>query len=429
MSTPKSGSNRPRTSPRPPDAVWQFDPRNANRGTERGQALLEASLRDYGTARSIVADRDGVVIAGNKTLAAAQRLGIPTREIVIDGRELVVLRRMDLHLASDARAQALAIADNRVGELNLDWDPAILEALRADGVSLEQWWTSEEFEALLGIATREGRTDENAVVAPEPTDIVRGDLFSLGRHRLLCGDATDQADVQRLLDGATPVLTVTDPPYGVQYDPAWRHRMDPRQRTTVGRVANDDRVDWSAAFALSPSDVLYAWHAGLYAGPVAVAVEQAGFLLRAQIIWVKQHFALSRGDFHWAHEPCWYAVRKGRTAHWRGDRRQTTIWEVPNLNPLGGDREGENARTPHATQKPVALVERPLLYHTTTHDALYDPFCGSGTAVIAAEKTGRACFAMDIDPQYVQVTVTRWEQYTGQRARLLTPRRGTRRAR
>jgi DNA modification methylase len=243
---------------------------------------------------------------------------------------------------------------------------------------------------------------------------VRGELFVLGRHRLLCGDATSAGDVTRLLNGATPVVMITDPPYGVAYDPAWRHRVNPQQRTAVGRVQNDDRASWSAAWQLFPGRVAYVWHAGLKAAIVAADLETAGFTMRSQIIWVKQHFALSRGDYHWGHEPCWYAVRgKGQ---WRGDRRQTTVWEVQNLSPMGGTRAGENAVTGHGTQKPVRLFELPILNHTITSEAIYDPFSGSGTEIIAAEKLGRACFAMEIDPQYVQVAVTRWEAFTGQKA-------------
>ena len=152
-------------------------------------------------------------------------------------------------------------------------------------------WASSDTSHPRRTRARAGQTDENAVVAPGATDIVRGDLFALGRHRLLCGDATDPADVHHLLEGQVPGLMVTDPPYGVAYDPAWRHRMDPRQRTAVGRVANDDRVDWRAAFALFGGDVAYVWHAGLFAGPVAAALQSSGFALRNQIIWVKQHFA------------------------------------------------------------------------------------------------------------------------------------------
>ena len=331
-------------------------------------------------------------------------------------------------MASDARAQALAIADNRVGELDLSWDPAMLQALQADGVALDGFWTDQEFAELLGERARTGLTDENAVIEPAATTIARGDLLLLDSHRVLCGDATDAADVATLLDRHTPFLLVSDPPYGVDYDPMWRHRVDPRQRTVAGRVANDTRVDWREAFAHFRGDVAYVWHAGLHAGTVASALVSTGFTIRSQIVWVKQSLVMSRSDYQWRHEPAWYAVRTGRRSRWCGDRRQSTVWEVPNLNPFGGRQDGENPRSPHATQKPVRLWELPIVHHTKPKDAIFDPFCGSGTAVIAAEKTGRRCYAIELDPRYVQVIVTRWEEFTGKRARLVRAR-GARRSR
>jgi DNA modification methylase len=402
------------------------DPQNANRGTDRGRAALERSLREYGAGRAVLIDRRGRIIAGNKTVEHAKRLHLPLRVVKTDGTFLIAVQREDLDLATDPRAKALAIADNRVGELDLEWDVEMLKQLHADGLDLSAFWTEAEFADLFADPTT-GLTDENAVVEPGPTDIVRGELFTLGRHRLLCGDATSAGDVTRLLAGARPVLMATDPPYGVSYDPAWRHRIHPQQRTAVGRVANDDRADWTAAWQLFPGAIAYVWHAALKAPSVAADLEAAGFAMRSQIIWQKQHFALSRGDYHWAHEPAWYAVRgKGR---WRGDRRQTTMWEVPNLNPMGGTRAADNAVTGHGTQKPVRLFEIPILNHTTAGDAVYDPFCGSGTAIIAAEKLGRACYALEINPKYVHAAVTRWEAFTGHQAvrqRVRTSRRATR---
>jgi DNA modification methylase len=171
------------------------------------------------------------------------------------------------------------------------------------------------------------------------------------------------------------------------------------------------------AWRLFPGAIAYVWHAALKAATVAADLETAGLTIRSQIIWVKQHFALSRGDYHWAHEPAWYAVRgKGR---WRGDRRQTTVWEVANLNAMGGSRTNDNAVTGHATQKPIRLFEIPMTNHTVPGDAVYDPFVGSGTTVIAAEKLARTAYVMDLDPRYVQATITRWEQFTGRRAQRL----------
>jgi DNA modification methylase len=157
------------------------------------------------------------------------------------------------------------------------------------------------------------------------------------------------------------------------------------------------------------------WHAGLYAGAVAASLHQAGFDIRSQIIWAKQHFALSRGNYHWQHEPCWYAVRQGRSAHWCGDRKQSTLWEVSNLNPFGGGNTTE-AITGHGTQKPVEVMRRPMLNHTERGAIVYDPFLGSGSTLAAAEDVGRICYGVEIDPAYVDVIVLRWQKLTGMAA-------------
>lgn len=226
----------------------------------------------------------------------------------------------------------------------------------------------------------------------------------------------------RLLDNRVPLLLWTDPPYGVNYQPRWRQQVNPRQRTAAGTVLNDTQAAWREAFRHFHGSIAYVWHAGVHAAEAAGALTSAGFAIRAQIIWRKPHLVLSRGDYHHQHEPCFYAVRRGHRARWTGDRTQTTVWDVSNLNPIGGNRPTDaDARTPHSTQKPVRLVEIPLLNHTIAGDAIYDPFVGSGTSVIAAEKLGRVAYAMDLDPRYVQLTIDRWEAYSGQRAVVLSP--------
>jgi DNA modification methylase len=390
-----------------------LDALNANRGTARGRTLLRQSLEELGPARSIVIDAGGRVIAGNKVVEAARDLALPIQVVETDGDGLVVVQRRDLDL-TDPRARRLAVADNRIGELNLDWDPEVLAQLHGDGVPLDELFTVDELERLVGHGFTTGQTDENEVLdPPESSTIQAGDLFILGPHRVLCGDATNPADVARLLGDARPRLMTTDPPYGVTYDAMWRHVYDPSARTAVGAVTNDDRVDWRAAWQLFPGSVMYVWHAGLHAGKVATSITSGGFAVRAQIVWVKPHFVLSRGAYHWQHEPCWYAVRDGADAGWVGDRTQTTVWEVAHLSPFGGERAGENTTTGHSTQKPVRLLEIPLLNHTARGDAVFDPFLGSGSTLIAAEKTGRRCVGLEIEPRYVQVIVERWERFTG----------------
>jgi DNA modification methylase len=238
------------------------------------------------------------------------------------------------------------------------------------------------------------------------------------QHRILCGDATASNDTTRLLAGQQlPALMVTDPPYGVALEPGWREDagLNPRTRQG-GKVANDDRIDWSEAWALFPGVVAYVWHAGIHAAEVALGLRACGFQIRSQIIWVKQHFAISRGAYHWRHEPCWYAVRRGQTGHWCGDRTQSTVWEVANLNPFGSEGAAENEPTGHGTQKPVEIMRRPILNHTNPGEACYDPFLGSGSTLIAAESTGRICYSMDIDPKYVDVAVLRWQRFSGKQA-------------
>ena len=196
---------------------------------------------------------------------------------------------------------------------------------------------------------------------------------------------------------------VTDPPYGVEYDPTWREKATGHRVVARGSVANDDRADWQESWDLFPGDVAYVWHAGLFAAEVLAGLHEAGFRPRAQIVWVKQHFVLSRGDYHWKHEPCWYAVRHGRPSHWAGDRAQATTWLVQSLNPMGGNRVEE--KTGHGTQKPVELFARAYRNHEA--DEVYEPFAGSGTALVAAEQLRRICLGIEIEPKYVAVVLER----------------------
>jgi DNA modification methylase len=201
---------------------------------------------------------------------------------------------------------------------------------------------------------------------------------------------------------------VTDPPYGVSYDPAWRERAGLAGKDTVadGTVLNDDRADWREAWALFPGDVAYVWHGGLHAGTVAESLEASGFAIRSQIVWDKGRLVIGRGDYHWRHEPAYYAVRKGRTGHWEGGRSQTTVWEIPH-------RRNE---TGHGTEKPVECMKRPIENNSSPGQAVYEPFSGSGTTIVAAEMTGRSCHAIELNPAYVDVAVKRWQAFTGERA-------------
>jgi DNA modification methylase len=234
-----------------------------------------------------------------------------------------------------------------------------------------------------------------------------------GGHRLLCGDSTVATDVERVLGGVEPHLMVTDPPYGVDYDPDWRNRADrangkPYGARAIGKVENDGQSDWREAWALFPGEVAYIWHAGRHASAVQASIETAGFEIRCQIVWAKPRFVISRGHYHWQHEPCWYAVRMGKAGHWSGDRSQTTLWQIQHMK----------SETGHSTQKPVECMRRPIENNSSPGQAIYEPFSGSGTTIVAAEQTGRICLCLEISPAYVDVTVKRWQDFTGAQATL-----------
>lgn len=230
-------------------------------------------------------------------------------------------------------------------------------------------------------------------------------------HRIICGDSTNAEVVDALLEGVKPHLMVTDPPYGVEYDPSWRNQAGAAKTKRTGKVLNDDRADWREAWALFPGDVAYIWHGALHAATVAESLAAAGFAIRSQIIWAKDRLVLSRGDYHWQHEPCWYAVRAKGKGHWAGDRKQTTLWQIANRD--------QDADTVHGTQKPVECMKRPIENNSEPGDAVYEPFSGSGTTIIAAEMTGRRCFAVELNPAYVDVAIKRWQDFTGNAAVLV----------
>lgn len=366
-------------------------------------AQIAGSIAEFGFNVPCLVDERGVLIAGHGRLLAARKLGLAEVPVI----------RLD-HL-TDAQARAFRIADNQIA-VNAGWDDATLSAelarLKEDGVDLELLGFPEsELDRLLeGLGDESGRSDENEVPEPSADPVTRpGDLWTLGSHRLLCGDATLATDVELLLDGAVPHLMVSDPPYGVDYDPAWRNEAGVSATARTGRVSNDDRADWREAWTLFPGDVAYVWHAGVHARTVAESLEACGFQIRSQIIWVKPRFVLGRGDYHWQHEPCFYTVRKGASGQWQGARDQSTVWQI-------GHAGDEDDATAHGTQKPVECMRRSIVNNSKRGDLIYEPFAGSGSTVIAAESTGRSCLALEIDPAYCDVIVERWQRFAGGKA-------------
>jgi DNA modification methylase len=421
------------------------DPANPRRISDEELDSLERSIREWGFVQPVLARRDdSTVIGGHQRLIAARRLGLTT----------VPVTYLDI---SPEQARLLNLALNKISG---SWDDALLARMLADlqatpdlDLTLSGFGEDEIADLLRSLETREKRErvesfdlDEALAEATRSQRSRPGDLWSLGDHRLLCGDATDPATVERLLDGAEPRLLTTDPPYGVSLDGSWRdgvyNALGPAEKTYMridsqpdaedatradgarrGRtrghrnttISGDTRVDWSEAFALVPSlAVGYVWHAGVHAAEVAEGLGRIGFEIVAQVIWDKGLFAMGRSWYHWSHEPCWVVRKKGARVRFLGSRDQATIWHAPSPKMImAGSAE---PRLDHPTQKPLVLFETPIRNHLKSGEALYEPFCGSGTALIAAERTGTRAYAIEIDPVYIEVALRRWERFSGQKA-------------
>jgi DNA modification methylase len=363
--------------------------RNARINAETVSAVA-ASIKEFGWQQPIVIDKDNVIVAGHTRHKAAQSLGL---------QSVPCVRADNL---TEAQIRAYRLLDNKIQEKS-QWDFEMLEIELADlDFDFEPYAVDFSFEGQEQEPQSSAVEDDYEIPDEDKiqTKIKLGDLITIGQHRLLCGDSTDAESVGYLMDGAAPSLMVTDPPYGVNYDANWRNEADrangkPYGDRAIGKVSNDDKAGWPEAYALSPADVAYVWHADRHASEVCQNLIDCDFELRSQIIWAKSNFAISRGHYHWKHEPCWYAVRKGKTASWLGGRKQTTLWEIA---------KPSKSETGHSTEKPVECMAIPIKNHDGD---VHDPFLGSGTTMVAAHQLGRTCYGMELEPRYCQVVIDR----------------------
>jgi DNA methylase len=395
------------------------NPANWRTHPKEQQRALAGALDEVGWVQQVLVNqRTGHLVDGHLRVELAFARREPTVPVtyldLAPGEEALVLATLD-------PIGAMATAD-----------PAKLEELLA-GVTVDDAGLRR---LLADLGPRKGLTDPDDV--PEPSEepyVKTGDLYRLGDHRLLCGDATKAEDVARLLDGAEPRLLATDPPYGVSLDPTWRdgvyNQLGPAERPymrTAGHrnttLSGDTRVDWSEAFALVTSlTVGYVWHAGVHAAAVAEGLIGMGFEIVSQVIWDKGLFAMGRSWYHWAHEPCWVVRRAGAVVPFLGERNQATIWRAPSPKMIMAGSTEE--KFDHPAQKPVALFEAPIRNHLAPGEAVYDPFLGSGTTLVAAEIHGRRCYGLEIDPRYCQIAIERWQDFTGRTAERITDARTT----
>ncbi len=410
------------------------------RRNDQAVAAVAASIREFGFRQPIVVDEDGVIVVGGTRYKAALRLG---------------LTQVPVHVASGltpAQLRAYRIADNRTAEI-ADWDGDLLARELAE-LQAEEFdlgllgFPADELLRWLGPSAAEGLTDPDEVPAPPDEPTTRpGDLWLLGRHRLLCGDSSQAGDVDRLLGGEPVHLANTDPPYNVKVEPrsnnaiaaglssfqgathhqsldVARHpqkakptgkKLRAKDRPLANDFVSDDEFDrllrcWfgNLARVLLPGRCFYVWGGYANCGNYPPALRASGLYFSQAIIWDKQHPVLTRKDFMGAHEWCFYDWREGAAHQFFGPANATDLWSVKKVNPQG---------MVHLTEKPVELATRAIEYSSKPGEHVLDLFGGSGSTLIAAEQAGRRAFLTELDGLYCDVIVRRWERFTGQPAR------------
>ncbi len=379
--------------------------RNARTHSDAQIAQIAASIAEFGFTNPSLAGSDGVIVAGHGRLAAAQKLGLEVVPVVV------------LDHLSPTQRRALVIADNRIAE-NAGWDEAMLCVELAaladddfdvaltgfDADALAELMAGEELDA-------DGQTDDDAVPEVPETPISRsGDIWLLGAHRLLCGDATAAASYERLLAGEPADMVFTDPPYNVNYANSAKDKMRGKDRAILNDNLGDGFYDFLLA-ALTPTVAhcrggIYVAMSSSELDVLQAAFRTAGGKWSTFIIWAKNTFTLGRADYQRQYEPILYGWPEGAQRHWCGDRDQGDVWNIkkPQKNDL------------HPTMKPVELVERAIRNSSRPGNVVLDPFGGSGTTLIAAEKSGRQARLIELDPKYVDVIVRRWQDWSGHEA-------------
>ena len=384
------------------------DHKNARKRTDRSSALIKESLQKYGAGRSIVIDEENRILAGNGTIAGARAAGIKNvRVIETEGDEIIAVKRKGL---SEDQKVGLALADTRTSDLS-EWDKEMLHQLSEDH-DIDPWFTKEDLAEILGepdITPTEGLTDPDEVPeTPEEPTTKFGEVWKLGNHKLLCGDATDLNQLQPLMENELADLWLTDPPYNVNYEGKTADKL----KIQNDQFANEEFREFLAAAYTTAYNYLnngasfYIWHADSEGYNFRAAAKDANLQIKQCLIWVKSSMVMGRQDYHWQHEPCLYGWKKGASHFWNADRKQTTV--------LKFDRPNRNKE--HPTMKPVDLFQYQMSNSSKPKHIILDTFGGSGTTLIAAERIKRQARLVELDPKYCDVIIKRWENFTGNKA-------------
>lgn len=374
-------------------------PKNPRQISKDQMVHLEGVIAKFGMIDKPVINLDMTIIGGHQRVKILKKMKVKEVECWVPDE-----------LLEEKDVEELMIKHN----LNQgSWDFDAL-ANNFEVMDLLGYGFSEEqlFGITKDVTELTGEDEDDGSITPcDDKDAITktGDLYVLGDHRLICGDSTMPDVVAQVMGGNEPNLLVTDPPYGVNYDASWRNSRSVG-KITNGKVQNDDLFDWSIAWSLFTGNVAYVWCSSLFLPEIAKSLEDCGFEKKSLIIWAKHNFAISRGDYHWKHEPCWYAVRKGKNHNWQGSRKETTVWDIQNMSCMGGDKT-QDEKTSHSTQKPLECMARPIRNNSAEGDWVYDPFLGSGTTLIAAEQLGRRCIGIELSAAYCDIIVNRWIKF------------------
>lgn len=395
----------------------KFDRHNYRRHSDENKKLINQSLAECGAGRSVLVDAEGELIAGNGVYEQAQKLGIPTRVVETDGTELVVVKRTDLATA-DAKRKKLAAMDNATAD-KVEWN---IDALQTDFSASELAGMSIEVPGIEtgGGTNGKGAADVHEDNFDEATDAIpkrcaRGDVWQLGLHRLVCGDSTNLADMQKLMQGAYADMVFTDPPYGVN---TFGGRRQTAAKRGIKQIENDALQgnelqvflqNFLRVMQVKEGASVYVCYPWQTQKEFTEALRGAGLKFQNCIIWDKKVFGTNGHKGYRPQYEMVYFCSVGDTYTWYGDMAQSNIWQISREI----DREAQGN---HPTPKPVALVGKALNNSSKRGDIVVDMFCGCGTTLIACEQTGRACYAMELDEHYCDTIIARWEKLTGQKA-------------
>jgi DNA modification methylase len=344
------------------------------------------SIKEYGWQQPIVVDKNKIVIAGHTRLKAAIKMGLESCPVLIAEN------------LTPAQAKAYRIADNRTGEL-ATWDFELLACEAKDLIDMNFDVELTGFNLSdLGLDVKPGLTDEDEVPeVPEDPITKLGDLWILGEHRLLCGDSTDIKQVEKLMDGEKADMVFTDPPYGVDYKGIKNDSRKGLEELLDSAFYNYLKISKSGSS-------IYVFHSDRCADIFHKCFRKY-FHFSSMIIWNKNSLTLSQTDYQSKHEPCMYGWMDNGNHRFMGDRKQVSVWDIYKESVKG-----------HTTPKPIELIQKGLINSSKSDDLITDLFLGSGSTLIACEKTSRKCFGMELDPHYCDVIVKRWEDYTGKKA-------------